>query len=57
MYTFHSTVGPRWIVGPDAVHHLFLGEFKKEFPDAKVVAVHEAIQKKTKEGIQFDGGE
>nr|VWP00474.1 Multicopper oxidase [Ganoderma boninense] len=51
-----NELGPvKWIVGPDAVHHLFLGEFKKEFPDAKVIAVHEAIQKKTKEGIQFDG--
>ncbi|KAM5541758.1 hypothetical protein V8D89_004487 [Ganoderma adspersum] len=51
-----NELGPvKWIVGPDAVHHLFLGEFKKEFPDAKVIAVHEAIQKKTKEDIQFDG--
>ena len=49
--------GLRWIIGPDAVHHLFLGEFKREFPDAKVIAVHEAIQKKTKEGIEFHGGE
>ena len=46
----------RWIIGPDAVHHLFLGEFKKEFPEAKLIAVDEAIQKKKKEGLQFDGG-
>ncbi|EJF63626.1 hypothetical protein DICSQDRAFT_101499 [Dichomitus squalens LYAD-421 SS1] len=49
-------LGPvKWIIGPDAVHHLFLGDFKKEFPEAKLIAVDEAIQKKKKEGLQFDG--
>ena len=64
----------RWIIGADAVHHLFLGgwvsyaqlelflnsglagEFKREYPDAKLIAVDEAIQKKKDEGLKFDGG-
>ncbi|KAI1788068.1 hypothetical protein LXA43DRAFT_668296 [Ganoderma leucocontextum] len=51
-----NELGPvKWTIGPDAVHHLFLGEFKKEFPDAKLIAVDEAIQKKKKESLQFDG--
>ncbi|KAJ3487502.1 hypothetical protein NLI96_g3482 [Meripilus lineatus] len=65
-------LGPvRWIIGADAVHHLFLGkgernppwssfsllvaDFKREYPDAKLIAVDEAIKKKTKEGLKFDG--
>lgn len=32
------------------------GEFKKAYPDAKIVAVDEAIKKKAKEGLEFDGG-
>ncbi|GJE95024.1 hypothetical protein PsYK624_112030 [Phanerochaete sordida] len=49
-------LGPvKYIVGADAVHHLFLGEFKKQYPSAKMFAPEEAIQKKTKEGLAFDG--
>ncbi|KAI0634788.1 hypothetical protein C8Q77DRAFT_1253637 [Trametes polyzona] len=43
------------IIGADAVHHLFLGEYKKQYPDAKVIAVEEAAQKKAKEGLKCDG--
>ncbi|KAH9941107.1 uncharacterized protein BXZ73DRAFT_98318 [Epithele typhae] len=51
-----SELGPvTYIVGADAVHHLFLGEYKKAYPDAKLIAVEEAIQKKAKEGLKFDG--
>ncbi|KAJ3558088.1 hypothetical protein NM688_g1125 [Phlebia brevispora] len=51
-----NEIGPvKWIVGADAVHHLFLGEFKKEYPSAKLLAVEEAIQKKKGEGLVFDG--
>ncbi|KAH9941106.1 uncharacterized protein BXZ73DRAFT_75081 [Epithele typhae] len=51
-----NELGPvKYIVGADAVHHLFLGPYKKEYPDAKLIAVEEAIQKKTKEGLTFDG--
>jgi hypothetical protein len=51
-----DAMGPvRYIVGADAVHHLYLGEYQKAYPDAKMVAVQEAIDKKAKEGIRFDG--
>ncbi|KAI8986645.1 hypothetical protein BD414DRAFT_416221 [Trametes punicea] len=51
-----AELGPvKWIIGADAVHHLFLGDFKKEYPDAKLIAVDEAIKKKAKEGLKFDG--
>lgn len=49
-------IGPvKWIIGADAVHHLFLGDFKREYPSAKLIAVEEAIKKKTAEGLKFDG--
>ncbi|EPS95076.1 hypothetical protein FOMPIDRAFT_1133127 [Fomitopsis schrenkii] len=51
-----NELGPvKWIVGADAVHHMFLGEFKKEYPEAKLVAVDEAVKKKSKEGLEFHG--
>ena len=31
------------------------GEFKKEYPEAKLVAVDEAVKKKSKEGLEFHG--
>ncbi len=34
---------------------VLIGEFKQAYPDAKVIAVHEA-ESKTK-GLKFDGGE
>lgn len=50
-----NELGPvKYIIGADAVHHLYLGEFKKEYPSAKLIAVEEAIQKKV-EGLTFDG--
>ena len=33
-----------------------IGEFKKAYPDAKLIAVQEAVEKKKKEGLTFDGG-
>lgn len=49
-------LGPvKFIVGPDQGHHLYLGEFKKAYPDAKLIAVEEAIQKHKGEDIKFDG--
>ncbi|KIP02423.1 hypothetical protein PHLGIDRAFT_130737 [Phlebiopsis gigantea 11061_1 CR5-6] len=49
-------LGPvKYIVGGDAVHHLFLGEFKRNYPTAKLIAPEEAIQKKVEEGLTFDG--
>ncbi|EPQ53608.1 hypothetical protein GLOTRDRAFT_78633 [Gloeophyllum trabeum ATCC 11539] len=49
-------LGPvKYIVGADAVHTLYLGEFKRAYPNAKLVAVQEAIKKKQNEGLMFDG--
>jgi len=49
-----NEIGPvKYIIGPDSVHYLFLGEFKKEYPDAKLIAVEDAIQKKPE--LSFDG--
>jgi len=45
----------KFIVGPDQGHHLYLGEFRKAYPDAKLIAVEEAIQKHQGEDIKFDG--
>ncbi|PCH44721.1 hypothetical protein WOLCODRAFT_77748, partial [Wolfiporia cocos MD-104 SS10] len=49
-------LGPvRWIIGADAVHHLYLSAFKQQYPDAKLIAVKEAMGKKSTEGLKFDG--
>ncbi|GJE86473.1 hypothetical protein PsYK624_025530 [Phanerochaete sordida] len=49
-------LGPvKYIVGADALHHLFLGAYKKEYSSAKLIAPEEAIRKKVKEGLTFDG--
>lgn len=37
--------------------HPILGEFKKEYPEAKLIAVEDAVQKKETEGLTFDGCE
>ncbi|TCD67126.1 hypothetical protein EIP91_000466 [Steccherinum ochraceum] len=48
-------LGPvKWIVGADAVHRMFLGEFKKEYPEAKVIAV-DAARVGMKNPVAFDG--
>jgi len=49
-------LGPvKFIIGPDQGHHLYLGEFKKAYPNAKLIAVEEAIQKHQGEDFKFDG--
>ncbi|KAJ7731144.1 hypothetical protein DFH07DRAFT_847740 [Mycena maculata] len=49
-------LGPvKWIMGADAVHHLFLGQFKKAYPEAKVIGVAALVEKKKKDGLQLDG--
>jgi len=50
-----AELGPvKWIIGADAVHYMFLSEFKKEYPTAKVIAV-EAAKPNIKDGLTFDG--
>ncbi|TFK28562.1 hypothetical protein FA15DRAFT_753462 [Coprinopsis marcescibilis] len=49
-------LGPvEYIVGADAVHHLFLREFKEAYPNAKLLAPLEAVQKPSNSGLKFDG--
>ncbi|PIL29221.1 hypothetical protein GSI_09270 [Ganoderma sinense ZZ0214-1] len=51
-------LGPvKWIIGADRFHHMFLADFKKEYPDAKVIAVDAAKMKKEVAGVglKFDG--
>jgi hypothetical protein len=40
----------------DALHHMFLSEFKTAYPDAKVIGVEGLPEKKTQEGWTLDGG-
>ncbi|KAK7439383.1 hypothetical protein VKT23_017606 [Stygiomarasmius scandens] len=49
-------LGPvKWIMAGDFVHHLFLGEFKKAYPEAKVIGVEGLGAKKKAEGLILDG--
>ncbi|KAI0790482.1 hypothetical protein C8Q75DRAFT_762043 [Abortiporus biennis] len=51
-----DALGPvKWIIGADAVHYMFLGQFKKAYPDAKVIAVADSEPKVKNEGFKFDG--
>ncbi|KAJ7138419.1 hypothetical protein C8R43DRAFT_1019021 [Mycena crocata] len=48
-------LGPvQYIIGADAVHHLFLGEFKKAYPTAKLIAPAAAVTRADKT-LSFDG--
>jgi len=43
-------LGPvKYIIGPDAEHSMFLAEFQKAYPDAKVIGVEPLIKKR--EGV------
>jgi len=49
-------MGPvKYIMGADAVHHLFLADFKKAYPAAKVIGVEPLVAKKRAEGLTLDG--
>jgi len=51
-----SQLGPvKYVVGADIEHHLFLAEFHKAYPDAKLVSVEEVVDKKKHEGLKFHG--
>ncbi|KAJ7698660.1 hypothetical protein B0H17DRAFT_1196759 [Mycena rosella] len=48
-------LGPvQYIIGADAVHHLFLAEFKKAYPTAKLIAPAAAVERADKT-LVFDG--
>lgn len=44
----------RYVVAGDFVHHLFVGEYAKAYPDAKVIGV-EGLGEKRKD-VKFVGG-
>ncbi|KAG1859156.1 hypothetical protein C8R48DRAFT_714879 [Suillus tomentosus] len=45
----------KYIIGANAVHHLFLGEFKRAYPNAKLIGVEDAIKNMSDKDLQFDG--
>lgn len=55
----HSPAYPsapaRYVVAGDVVHHLFVGDFTKEYPNAKLIGV-EGLPEKRPE-LKWDGGE
>lgn len=51
-----DNLGPvKFIVSPDAVHYLFLGEFKKAYPSAKLIAPQAAIERSGDKSLVYDG--
>jgi len=53
-----DALGPvKWIISADIVHHIFLGQFKKAYPEAKVIGVDGIKEKKklNKEDLVIDG--
>jgi hypothetical protein len=40
----------------DVVHHLYLPEFKKAYPDAKLIGVEETLHRSEDKTLKFDGG-
>ncbi|KAF9530014.1 hypothetical protein CPB83DRAFT_851438 [Crepidotus variabilis] len=49
-------LGPvKYIISPDAVHHMFLGDFKKVYPTAKLIATDAAAQRHEDPELKFDG--
>jgi hypothetical protein len=45
----------KYIVNADMVHHLFLPEFKKAYPKAKLLGVEAALQRSEDKSLKFDG--
>ncbi|KIK70265.1 hypothetical protein GYMLUDRAFT_34761 [Collybiopsis luxurians FD-317 M1] len=49
-------LGPiKFIIGADAVHHLFLSEYKKAYPEAKLIAPKAAVERVADKTLKFDG--
>lgn len=44
----------RYVVAGDFVHHLYVGDYAKEYPNAKVIGVEGLPEKRT--DVKFDGG-
>ncbi|KAK0192105.1 hypothetical protein F5146DRAFT_1038348 [Armillaria mellea] len=51
-----NELGPvQYIIGADAVHHLFLTEFKTAYPHARLIAPKDAIKRHDNKDLKFDG--
>ncbi|KAL0958115.1 hypothetical protein HGRIS_000284 [Hohenbuehelia grisea] len=51
-----NELGPtKYIVAADGVHHLYLSDFKKAYPDAKVIGPQMAVDRIDDKGVKFDG--
>ncbi|KAL9709972.1 hypothetical protein Ac2012v2_007032 [Leucoagaricus gongylophorus] len=51
-----DNLGPvRFIVGADAVHHLYLAQYKKEYPSAILIAPEAARARLDDKSLKFDG--
>ncbi|KAF9028771.1 hypothetical protein BDZ89DRAFT_1133398 [Hymenopellis radicata] len=49
-------MGPvEYIVSADRVHHLFLTEYKTAYPNAKVIAPADAVERHGNKDLKFDG--
>jgi len=49
-------LGPvKYIVNPDIVHHLYLPEFKRAYPEAKLLGVEETLHRSEDKTLKFDG--
>jgi len=45
----------KYIINADIVHHLFLPEFTKAYPNAKLLGVEETLQRSEDKSLKFDG--
>ncbi|KAH8830126.1 hypothetical protein DL96DRAFT_1591694 [Flagelloscypha sp. PMI_526] len=51
-----DAMGPvKWIMAGDVGHYLFIAEFAKAYPDAKVIAVKDLVQKLQEKDVRVDG--
>jgi len=49
-----NQMGPvKWLIAANAVHHLYIGDFKKEYPDAKLIGVRPLLNKR--KDLPWDG--
>ncbi|KAH8806659.1 hypothetical protein DL96DRAFT_1537079 [Flagelloscypha sp. PMI_526] len=45
----------KWIMAADRVHYLYLAEFAKAYPEAKVILVKDLVPKMKAQGVRVDG--
>ncbi|KAH8832478.1 hypothetical protein DL96DRAFT_1492175, partial [Flagelloscypha sp. PMI_526] len=51
-----DALGPvKWIMAGDALHYMFIAEFAKAYPDAKVIVVKDLVEKLKAQGVRVDG--